>query len=183
MTTPWVVTREWEGQTVCVIGAGPEMSEELAERARGLKTIVCNRAVRFCSWADVFIGLDPRHPFYADPGDFKGLRVCGVECELDALYAGMWYYTVRISEGHTIEIRNNAIAAIMLAERMGAAKILLLGFDTLRYEEIHRGTGFYGLTQGLKQIIQELRSKGIEVEQFDSENQKPGTRPARRSRV
>jgi len=158
----------WKGATVAILGAGPDMTKELAESARGHKTIAVNRAVKFAPWADMFVALDPRHPFYADPGDFKGLRICGVECELDALYPGMLYETVTIGPGHTIEIRNNALAAIRIAERAGAAKILLLGFDPERYEEIHKATGFYGLVQGLDQITAELRAKGIEIERVDS---------------
>jgi hypothetical protein len=159
----------WEGETVAILGAGPDMTRELADSARGYKSIAVNRAVKFAPDADMFVALDPHHPFWADAAGFKGLRVCGVECDIDALYPGMMYETVRIGPGHTIEIRNNALAAIRIAERAGAARILLLGFDPARYEEIHKETGFYGLIQGLKQIIEELRSKGIEVEQFDSE--------------
>jgi hypothetical protein len=158
----------WEGETVAVLGAGPDMSAELAESARGHKTIAVNRAVKFAPWADMFVALDPRHPFWADMGDFRGLKVCGVECEYDALYPGMMYETVTIGPGHTIEIRNNALAAIRIAEQAGAAKILLLGFDPERYEAVHAHTGFFGLVQGLEQIVAELRGKGIVIERVDS---------------
>ena len=169
MTTRWTIPPDlWKGETVAILGAGPDMTAELAERARGFKTIACNRAVKFAPWADMFVALDPHHPFYADPGDFAGLRICGVECELDALYAGMFYETVQIAPGNTIEIRNNALAAIRIAAMAGAAKILLLGFDPERYEEVHSHTGFYGLVQGLEQIIAELRAKGIEIERVES---------------
>jgi len=51
------------------------------------------------------------------------------------------------------------------------------------YEEIHRGTGFTGLTVGLAQLIAEARAKGIEVEQIDSPVQRPGTRAPRRGEL
>jgi len=168
VTTRWEMTRIWEGETVAILGAGPDMTKELAESARGFKTVAVNRAVKFAPWADLFVALDPKHPFYADPCDFQGIRVCGIECDLDAAYAGMWYYTVRFSDGHTIEIRNNAIAAMLIAERLGAAKLLLLGFDTERYEAVHAHTGFYGLTQALEQLTSELLANGIAVERIDS---------------
>ena len=181
MTTPWQVPPElWKGETVAVLGAGPDMTRELAERARGCKCIAVNRAVQFAPWADMFVALDPHHPFWEEAADFKGLRVCGVECDTDALYPGMLYETVQVGPGHTIEIRNNALAAIRIAERAGAARILLLGFDPERYEEVHAHTGFFGLVQGLEQIVAELRAKGIEVERIDSAEQFPGTRPPRR---
>jgi hypothetical protein len=168
VTTRWSPDGIWAGETVAILGAGPDMTKELAETARGFKTIACNRAVKFAPWASMFVALDPRHPFWKDMRDFEGIKVCGVECDYDAMYAGMWSETVTIAPGHVIQIRNNALAAIRIAERTGASKILLLGFDPERYEEIHAHTGFYGLVQGLDQIIAELRGKGIEIERIDS---------------
>lgn len=184
MTTRFDVKGIWQGETVAILGAGPDMTAELAEKARGYKTIAVNRAVKFAPWSDMFIALDPHHPFWeeADKLDFKGIRILGVEHDdYDAFYCGMWYETVQISPNHTVQIRNNALAAIRIAEKAGARKIILLGFDCERYESIHFHTGFYGLTQGVDQIIVELRNKGIEIERIDSETQYPGTRPVRRS--
>lgn len=183
MTTPWTIPPDlFAGQTVAILGAGPDMSAELAETARGHKTIAVNRAVKFAPWADMFVALDPHHPFWEDADNvgFRGIRICGIECDIDALYPGMLYERVEIAPGHVIDIRNNALAAIRIAARGGAKKIILLGFDPERYEEIHAHTGFRGLVQGLEQITAELRSKGIEIERIDSANQFPGTRPARR---
>lgn len=183
MTTPWSIPADlWAGCTVAILGAGPDMTAELAETARGHKTVAVNRAVKFAPWADMFVALDPHHPFWeeADNLGFSGMRICGVECDLDALYPGMMYERVTMPGGGTIEIRNNALAALRIAARAGAAKIILLGFDPERYEEIHAHTGFRGLSQGLDQITAELRAAGIEVERIDSAEQRPGTRPARR---
>jgi hypothetical protein len=152
MTKAWQIPADlWAGETVAILGAGPDMTEELAASAKGCKTIAVNRAVKFAPWADMFVALDPHHPFWeeADNLGFSGLRVCGVECDLDALYAGMFYETVQIAPGHTIQIRNNALAAIRIASMTGAKKLLLLGFDPERYEEVHAHTGFFGLKQGL----------------------------------
>ena len=170
MTTKWEIPSDlWAGQTVAILGAGPDMTEELAATAKGFKTVACNQAIKFAPWADMFVALDPSHPFWAKADSFTGLRICGTECdEIDALYPGMMYETVHIGEGHSIEIRNNALAAIRIAARMGAAKILLIGFDPERYEAVHAHTGFWGLVQGLEQIANELRAAGIEVERIDS---------------
>ena len=184
MTTPWVIPQDlWRGETVAILGAGPDMTAELAESARGHKCIAVNRAIKFAPNADMFVALDPHHPFWEAAAAFTGIKVCGVECDLDALYAGMFYETVVLGEGNVLQIRNNALAAIRIAERAGAAKILLLGFDPERYEEVHAHTGFTGLVAGLEQIIAELRAKGIEVERVDSAAQFPGTRPPRRSQI
>lgn len=187
MTTKWAIPADmWAGETVAILGAGPDMTAELAETARGYKTIAVNRAIKFAPWADMFVALDPHHPFWeeADNLDFKGLRVLGVEHDdYDALYAGMFYENVQITEGHIIQIRNNALAAIRIAFRAGAKKIILLGFDPERYEETHAHTGFYGLKQGLEQIISEFRAAGVEIERIDSETQKQGTKPPKRSEI
>lgn len=185
MTTKWNPEGIWKGETVAVLGAGPDMTAELAATAKGYKTIAVNRAVKFAPWADMFVALDPHHPFWeeADRLGFAGLRVCGVECDYDAMYAGMFYETVQMGEGHTLQIRNNALAALRIAALSGAKKIILLGFDPARYEEVHAHTGFSGLVQGLAQITAELQAKGIEVERLDSKEQKPGTRAPRRGEL
>lgn len=183
MTTPWKIPADlWAGQTVAILGAGPDMTADLAERSRGHRTIAVNRAIKFAPWADMFVALDPHHPFWeeADALSFSGIRVCGVECDIEAMYAGMWYETVRMGEGETLQIRNNALAAIRIASLTGARKILLYGFDPERYEEVHAHTGFRGLVQGLEQITAELRAAGIAVDRIDSPEQHPGTRPPRR---
>lgn len=181
MTTPWNIPPDlWAGQTVAILGAGPDMTAELAQTANGFKTIAVNRAVKFASWADMFVALDPHHPFWeeAERLGFNGLRVCGIECDLDALYPGLMYETVG-----ALQIRNNALAAIRIAALAGAKKIILLGFDPERYEEVHAHTGFTGLVEGLKQITAELQANGIEVERIDSKEQKPGTRAPRRGEL
>ena len=183
MTTRFDVKGIWKGDTVAILGAGPDMTSELAQKAKEHKTIAVNRAIKFAPDADMFVALDPHHPFWDSAKDFKGIKICGVECGYDAYYIGMMYEKVEITPGNVIEIRNNALAAIRIAYLAGAKKIILLGFDPERYEEIHAHTGFYGLKQGLEQITAELRSKGIDIERIDSEIKKPGTRPPRRSEI
>lgn len=180
MTTPWNPDGIWKGETVAILGAGPDMTEELALTAKGYKTIAVNRAVRYAPWADMFVALDPHHPFWeeADKLGFSGIRVCGVECDYDAMYAGMFYERVG-----SLEIRNNALAALRIAFRAGAKRIVLIGFDCARYEEVHRHTGFTGLTAGLAQMVAEIRAAGVEVEQHDSSVQNPGTRAPRRGEL
>lgn len=185
MSTKWQIPEDlFAGQTVAILGAGPDMTDDLAAKAKGYKTIAVNRAVKFAPWADMFVALDPHHPFWeeADKLGFKGMRVIGVDHDdYDALYPGMMYEQVQMSDGYLLEIRNNALAAIRIAFKGGAKKIILLGFDPDRYEEIHAHTGFRGLKQGLDQIIAEIRAAGVEVERMDSEIQNAGTRPPRRS--
>jgi hypothetical protein len=171
MTTKWSVPPDlWKGATIAVLGSGPSLTQELADSVRQFKRIAVRRAFSFAPDADMLVSLDGPtgsmdDAFWGDASDFSGLRVCGTECEVDALYCGLLYETVTIAPGHTIEIRNNGLAAIRIAERAGAAKIILLGFDPEHYEEVHH---FVGLVAGLEQIIAELRAKGIEFERVES---------------
>ena len=177
----------WPGETVAILGAGPDMTAELAERARLYKTIAVNRAVKFAPNADMFVALDPLHPFWDAAANFAGIKIIGTDNDFvekyGAIYVPGLFERVVIGPGHTVEIRNNALAAIRCAVLAGAVKIILLGFDPARYEEIHAHTGFYGLTQGLEQITTELRAKGIEVERIDSAAQFPGVMPLRRAEI
>lgn len=168
----------WQGETVAILGAGPDMTAELAEKARQYKTIAVNRAIKFAPNADMFVALDPLHPFWESAKDFKGIKICGVENDYDALYLGMFYETVKMSGNETLQIRNNALAAMRIAVIAGAKKLILLGFDPERYEEIHfKKCGFRGLKEGLEQVTAELIGQGIEVERIDSAEQFFG-RPA-----
>lgn len=166
MTTPWIIPPDlWAGETVAILAAGPEMSAAKAERYRAQKTIAVHRAIAFAPWADMFVSLEPYPPAWAAAEHFDGLKVCGVECDIDALYAGMFYERIKLAPDHIIEIRNNALAAIRIAARAGAAKLQLVGFDAERYDAMHADCGFHGFAAGLAQLIAELRAQGIEIEE------------------
>lgn len=166
MTRAWQVPAElWRGETVAILGNGPTMTQALADSLAGLRRIAVNRAIRFAPTADMFIALDPDPAHWCAAEKFTGLRVCGVECDdVDALYCGMFYETVTVGVMHTIQIRNNLLAAMRIAARAGAAKILLAGVDAALYDTVHAATGFSGFTAGLEQLITELRAQGIQVE-------------------
>ena len=182
MTIKWDIEREWDGLTVLIIGAGPDVTGDMIDAVVRDKTVAVNRAIRYAPNADMFVALDPHHPFWEAAESFPGIKVCGIETDdyPDARYAGMFYENVALGDNHTVSLRNNALAAIRIVECMGAKRIVLLGFDPERYEEVHAHTGFYGLTEGLKQMIVELRGKGIEIERIDSPVQHPGKPRERR---
>lgn len=169
MTKPWEIPKMWQGKTVAIFGNGATMTQAVADaaRARHYMTIAVNRAVRFAPWADMFVALDPHHPFWSNKADFAGLKVCGVECDIDALYPGMLYEQVTIAPGHIIHIRNNFLAAMRIAAMSGAARIVLLGVDASAYDQAHSDTGFFGFTEGLAQLSDELRSQGIVVDRIE----------------
>jgi hypothetical protein len=155
----------WAGETVAVIGAGPGMTVEVADQYREYKTIAANRALRFAPWADMFVCIDTDAAFWEgeEVKAFDGIKVCGTVCDIDARYVGMHYEKVQTHDGE-LHIRNNALEAMRIAASSGAAKIILAGIDPEAYQEIHGVTGFRGLAEGLQQVIDNLRSSGVEVE-------------------
>ena len=167
MTTKWEIKPIWQGETVAILGNSQSMTKALAKRLRGYKRIAVNQAVMYALDADLFVALDPHHPFWERAKDFTGLRVCGVECEIDALYAGMFYETVTLKSGASIEIRNNFLAAIRIAVRLGAKKIILAGLDADLYDQVHAHTGFSGFAEGLAKVLAEVQAQGVEVERRD----------------
>jgi len=173
MTTAWTIEKIWEGETVAILGNGPAMTEELADEAigRGYRTIAVNRAVKYAPSADMFVALDPHREHWAEVEHFAGIKIVGVESDQDFLedahYAGMFYERVEIGANHVIEIRNNYLAAMRIAARCGASKIVLLGLDVEAYQRKVDDCDFHGLAEGIAQIAAELRAAGVEVEHPD----------------
>jgi len=171
MTTKWKPDGLFSGQTVAVLASGPLLTQELADAVRHLPRICTRWACKLAPDADMVIAVDGPHDteFWAWVIEhFRGVKITAVET--DELPPEVMYYwhrweMVTISEipSHVIEFRNNGMSAIHLAAEAGAAKILLLGFDAARYEQIHGHMGFIGLTQGLEQLGVKLRAQGIEV--------------------
>ena len=166
MTTKWEIEPIWQGETVAILGNGPAMTKELADSLRTHKCIAVNQAVMYALDADLFVALDPHHPFWERAKDFTGMRVCGVECEIGALYAGMFYETVTLKSGAVTEIRNNFLAAIRIAVRLGASKLILAGVDADLYDQVHAHTGFSGFAEGLAKVLSEVQAQGVKVERI-----------------
>lgn len=172
MTKAWSPSPDlWAGETVAVIVNSPSVTQDLIDNVSLYKRIAVRRAFELVPDAEMLVALDGPtgsldDAFWDDARDFKGLKVCGLECDVDALYPGMMYERVEIGPDHTIDIRNNGLAGIRLAAQLGATKILLVGFDAERYESVH--APWFGLVKGLEQITAELRARGIEVERVDA---------------
>ena len=58
------------------------------------------------------------------------------------------------------------LAAIRIAVRMGAAKIILAGLDADLYDKVHANTGFSGFAEGLAKVLAEVQAQGVQVERI-----------------
>lgn len=161
MTTPLTIARMWEGETVAILGNAPSLAAELATAERPARSIAVNRAAAVAPWADMMVSIDGNWPAEAD--NFQGMRIVGVESDLNAHYVYLPHEVVTLSAGNTVHLRNNALSAMRIAAAAGAKKLVLYGFDTDRYEQIHN---FPGVTIGLAALAAELRAQGVEVERY-----------------
>lgn len=171
MTQAWSIPPDlFRGETVAVICAGPGVDKEILKRVSKYKRIAVRRAFELVPDADMLVAIDGPagsldDAFWKDAEGFEGIKICGVECEVDAKYIGTYYDRVEIGPSHVISIRNNGLFGIRCAALGGAAKILLVGFNPELYEAIH--APWFGLVKGLEQVTAELRARGIEVERVE----------------
>ena len=170
MTTPWTPNGEWQGATVAIFGSAQNLTPDVCEALRSNFCVAVNFACRAAPWADMLVALDGNWP--QELREFKGERMTGVaDPDLDATYVGPMYERVRLSPSHEIEIRNSGLAAIRIAARMGASRIILAGFEPERpwhFYDDEVDTGEYvGLSAGIAQITAEMAARGIVVERYE----------------
>lgn len=119
----------WKGERAFILGGGPSLTAEIAERVRGRKTIVCNSTARLAPWADVLFFHD--WPWFRDNrpivDNWPGIVVTASararrvrpRCELYFVGPPTTQAKPPSSGHHAVDV---AIA-------FGAVEIVLLGFD------------------------------------------------------
>lgn len=132
-----IVPRLWLGSTIVCIGAGPSLTLHDVDVCRGrARVIAVKDAIRLAPWADVLYGAG------ADVGRWwarngEGLAsFAGLRFTLDPA-ASRWATVLRQTGFTGLESdpsglrtgKNSGYQAINLAVHLGAAKIVLLGFD------------------------------------------------------
>jgi hypothetical protein len=128
----------WSGQTVAVLGAGPSMSQALADRSGSLTRIAVNNSYRLAPDSEVI---------YAGDGGWwnrtpQALLCPGLKLTLEpfprirpAVPPGVEVLRNTGREGYDprpfcIRTHNNGgMQAVQVAIHAGAARVLLLGFD------------------------------------------------------
>ena len=142
--TPWV-PRIWVGHTAVCIASGPSLTREDVDYVKGkAKTIVINASYALAPWADVLYCADS-NPFrwYWEHGPKGYERIamrdfCGLKFSLtkrSRSWAGVQVLKHGREEGLSLDPTrlclgmNSGYQAINLAVLLGAARILLLGYD------------------------------------------------------
>lgn len=130
-----MVERIWPGETFVILGGGPSLTLADVEAVRGrARVIAVNDAYRLAPWADVLYACDAKWwTWHNGVPTFAGLKFAleapagdwlGVEVLRNTGYSGLETARDGLKTG-----RNSGYQAINLAVHLGAARIVLLGFD------------------------------------------------------
>lgn len=135
---PWNTPRMWEGETVCIIGGGPSLKGFDLTPTRGSKVIAVNNAYEIAPWADLL--------FFADCSWWQWNRNAVLrDFPLDRIIATatsdvkdvnherikrLWRDRNKWCEDpQKVHGWDSGTMAVNLAYHLGAAKIVLFGFD------------------------------------------------------
>lgn len=132
----WNVPPEWKGGTAVCIGGGPSLTSAQVDYCRGkARVLAINDAYRLAPWADMLYGCDDKWwSWHSEAAEFAGLKVtqgrnkrapaCVRRVDIDTRGKGLSRDPARIHGG-----KNSGYQAVNLAYLLGAARILLLGYD------------------------------------------------------
>jgi hypothetical protein len=112
---------QWQGRTAVVVGSGPSAATTPLELTVGrAKMIAVNSSWRLVPWADVLYACDAVWWFHHNGApDFPGHKY--TSSPVSARKFGLELFNTTGS--------NSGLRAIRLAEKFGAMRILLVGFD------------------------------------------------------
>lgn len=144
----WRIPREWQGETVFIIGGGPSVAFQRPQRLEGRKVIVVNSSYEVAPFAQyLFFGDNRWHEEHRNREAFKAFRARGgkVVTVSDPASGGYLLKLRRIvptspANGLTFtglalsSQRTSFQGAINLAVMLGAGRIVLLGLDGRRAE-------------------------------------------------
>lgn len=134
----WTPDQRFAGQTVFVLASGPSLSRDVAEAVRGRAAIVVNQTFRTAPWAPVWFFTDTETlernvaDVEAWPGDVVTSSSAAHRAAPDKLKLILRTESRDFpppGSGLVKKGRSTGHTAIGLAAAMGAARIVLLGFD------------------------------------------------------
>lgn len=175
---PNSVPKLWPGSTVVCIASGPSLTADDVAYVRGkARVIVINTTYQMAPWADVLYACDARWwKWHQGAPEFAGMKFA---LERRAAKWGVTVLKIGATEGLSDDPttlctgKNSGYQAINLAVHLGAARIVLLGYDMQRGPkgEMHWHPEHPMTTPHLYEqfraryatLEQPLRERGIEV--------------------
>lgn len=186
----WTIPRAWPGETAFILGGGPSLKGFDGGQLAGRRVITINNSWELCPAADILYFCDGR--WWDQHGDrvkqqFRGDRI--VTISKTVRDSNVFKLQNAIKERGLTENRsalvhgsNSGYQAINLAYLLGAARIVLLGYDmNIRtVDESSDGTHWHRGHPGqirdnfnvriqkvflprMKELIQPLAAAGVEV--------------------
>ena len=166
------------------LASGPSMSQEVADFCRGkARVIAVSDSYRLAPWADVLYACDAT--WWHLHGPQGALGFAGLKVGLDD---SITFPAVRVLQRSSTESRegfdprpthladgaNSGYQAVHLAAHMGAARVLLAGFDMRQVdgrshffgehpEGLTRHSPYPVFVKQFKTLVEPLRERGVEV--------------------
>ncbi len=172
------VPRCFPGETLVCIGSGPSLTRTDVEYCRGrARVLAIKETIRYAPWADVFYACDRR--FFEHHED-ELVTFAGLKFTLDHM-GQQWATTLRQGESTGLSVDpttlatgwNSGYQAINLAVLLGAAKIVLLGYDMQERNGVrrffgehqwgNRGLNFALFLSAFPTLVQPLKQAGVTV--------------------
>lgn len=185
------VERRWPGETFVCIASGPSLTREDVEAVRGrARVIVVNNNIQIAPWADVLYAADAGWWKWATRGQspmeaFPALLKAHAGLKYSVTSQAARYHCVTVlgrgpSEGLSLDPTklclgaNGGYQAINLAVLLGAARIVLLGYDMQlgpkgqrHWHRDHPSGSFNAPLQNFRQkfptLVEPLQRAGVEV--------------------
>ena len=180
----WRVPRQWEGRTIAVLAGGPSLTQEQVDYCRGrAKVIAINNAYQLASWADMLYFCDDRwwkwHQDDAALQSFAG-EIVTLEnpnlCERFTRIKSVRNYgndgLSELPDGVKTGA-NSGYQVINLAVHLGAAKIVLLGYDMAfkgGRSHWHQGhpmnpseNTYQSMLPNFPTLVEPLKKRGVDV--------------------
>jgi hypothetical protein len=184
----WKVPALWPGETFVLLGGGPSLTQAQVDACRGrARVIAINDQLRLAPWADVHYFCDDKWWRWHKDADwyrgFGGLRITLENLDLCKVEPGMRPVQNVATTGLCAEPngvmngRNSGYQCMNLAVHLGAARILLLGFDMRAVvEQRKQKTHWFGdhpggtsptvyqvMLDAFPTIVEPLRQRAIDV--------------------
>lgn len=179
------VPKLWPGQTIVCVASGPSLTAEDCALVRGrARVITVNDAHRLAPFADGLYGSDHRWwKHYQGCPDFQGLKfsvLAKYRARAIWQHPGLVYLDNAGERGLTTDAsalctgHNSGHAAVNLAVHLGAARIVLLGYDMYRTggrahffgehpQKLQQADAFEMFRKLFATLVDPLRALNIEI--------------------
>lgn len=177
------VPRMFAGETIVCLGTGPSLTQADVDAVRGrARVIAVNQAFKLAPWADVLYSSDQRWwPEQKGVPSFGGMKVGIVprkrlkpspfaHCADVTMLHNTGPLGLELDPAGLRHGKNSGYAAINLAVHLGAARILLLGYNFCRIgRAMHfdgkpaSGASYDTFARNFLTMVEPLRQAGVEV--------------------